>query len=161
LAVFFTIIIFTSDNGGERFADTWPFTGKKTELFGRGFADSGLDLMACTHPEGPDNRPGLHQHGLDADVARGRWDRTPSVIPRRWHESLADPDSECASGPSQAVLALQGECPSERRAMAITKFLKILDNTFLFNVVEDPLERANLKDRQKDVLSAARPEWYE
>jgi len=34
----------------------------------KGFADSGLDLMACTHPEGPDNRPGLHQHGLDADV---------------------------------------------------------------------------------------------
>ncbi len=27
-----TIIIFTSDNGGERFADTWPFTGKKSEL---------------------------------------------------------------------------------------------------------------------------------
>src|SRR5260370_12775791 len=31
------------------------------------------------------------------------------------------------------------------------KFLKILDNTFLFNVVEDPLERANLKEPQKDV----------
>jgi len=27
-----TIVVFTSDNGGERFADTWPFTGKKTEL---------------------------------------------------------------------------------------------------------------------------------
>ena len=27
-----TIVIFTSDNGGERFADTWPFTGKKSEL---------------------------------------------------------------------------------------------------------------------------------
>ena len=27
-----TILIFTSDNGGERFADTWPFTGRKTEL---------------------------------------------------------------------------------------------------------------------------------
>ena len=27
-----TIVIFTSDNGGERFSDTWPFTGKKTEL---------------------------------------------------------------------------------------------------------------------------------
>src|SRR6478736_2977484 len=24
-----TIVIFTSDNGGERFSDTWPFTGKK------------------------------------------------------------------------------------------------------------------------------------
>ena len=28
------------------------------------------------------------------------------------------------------------------------KFLKILDNTFLFNVVDDPMERANLKERQ-------------
>src|SRR5436309_11176465 len=27
-----SIVIFTSDNGGERFADTWPFTGRKTEL---------------------------------------------------------------------------------------------------------------------------------
>src|SRR6476660_4702365 len=27
-----TIVVFTSDNGGERFADTWPFTGKKHDL---------------------------------------------------------------------------------------------------------------------------------
>lgn len=27
-----TIVIFTSDNGGERFSKTWPFTGQKTEL---------------------------------------------------------------------------------------------------------------------------------
>jgi hypothetical protein len=31
------------------------------------------------------------------------------------------------------------------------KYLKTLDNTFLFNVVDDPLERANLKERRKDV----------
>ena len=31
------------------------------------------------------------------------------------------------------------------------KWLKIGDNTFLFNVVDDPLERANLKERQPDV----------
>ena len=27
-----TIVVFTSDNGGERFSDTWPFIGAKTEL---------------------------------------------------------------------------------------------------------------------------------
>ena len=27
-----TIVIFTSDNGGERFSDTWPFIGQKGEL---------------------------------------------------------------------------------------------------------------------------------
>jgi arylsulfatase A-like enzyme len=33
-----TIVIFTSDNGGERFADTWPFTGRKIELLEGGCA---------------------------------------------------------------------------------------------------------------------------
>ena len=27
-----TIVVFTSDNGGERFSRTWPFSGQKTEL---------------------------------------------------------------------------------------------------------------------------------
>ena len=27
-----TIVIFTSDNGGERFGNTWPFSGRKLEL---------------------------------------------------------------------------------------------------------------------------------
>jgi len=25
-------VVFTSDNGGDRYSDTWPFTGRKTEL---------------------------------------------------------------------------------------------------------------------------------
>jgi hypothetical protein len=41
------------------------------------------------------------------------------------------------------------------------KFLKILDNTFLFNVAEDPMERANLKDRQKDVYDRLVAKWLE
>ena len=31
-----TIVVFTSDNGGERFSDNWPFTGRKTELLEAG-----------------------------------------------------------------------------------------------------------------------------
>ncbi len=38
-------------------------------------------------------------------------------------------------------------------ATATMKYLKIAENTFLFNVVSDPLERANLKNRQKDVFA--------
>ena len=41
------------------------------------------------------------------------------------------------------------------------KYLKILDNTFLFNVVDDPMERANLKIRQKDVYDRLVGEWHE
>ena len=40
------------------------------------------------------------------------------------------------------------------------KYLKILDNTFLFNVVADPMERANLKGRQTDVYDRLVAEWH-
>jgi nicotinamide riboside kinase len=39
------------------------------------------------------------------------------------------------------------------------KFLKILNNTFLFNVVEDPLEHANRKERQKSIYHRLVQEW--
>ena len=41
------------------------------------------------------------------------------------------------------------------------KYLKILDNTFLFNVVADPMERANLKERYKDIYDRLVAEWNE
>src|SRR5207302_11074936 len=39
------------------------------------------------------------------------------------------------------------------------KYLKILDNTFLFNVVDDPMERANLKERHKEIYDKLAAEW--
>jgi arylsulfatase A-like enzyme len=41
------------------------------------------------------------------------------------------------------------------------KYLKILDNTFLFDVAQDPMERANLKDRHKDVYDLLVVQWNE
>jgi hypothetical protein len=41
------------------------------------------------------------------------------------------------------------------------KFLKMLDHTFLFNVVADPLERANLKLRQPGDYRRLVREWFD
>jgi hypothetical protein len=41
------------------------------------------------------------------------------------------------------------------------KYLKTLDNTFLFNVVDDPMDRASLKVRQKDIYDRLVAEWHE
>jgi hypothetical protein len=41
------------------------------------------------------------------------------------------------------------------------KYLKILDNTFLFDVARDPMERANLKERHRDVYKRLPVEWNE
>ncbi len=37
----------------------------------------------------------------------------------------------------------------------------MLDNTFLFNVVDDPMERANLKARHADVYARLEAAWYD
>lgn len=39
------------------------------------------------------------------------------------------------------------------------KFLKIRENTFLFDVVADPRERANLKDRLPEVYARLTAQW--
>jgi arylsulfatase A-like enzyme len=41
------------------------------------------------------------------------------------------------------------------------KYLKILGNTFLFDVARDPMERANLKERERDVYERLVAEWKE
>ena len=58
-----TIVVFTSDNGGERFSDTWPFTGKKTELL-----EGGLRIPALIR------WPGHIRAGSTTDAGRDhRW----------------------------------------------------------------------------------------
>ena len=39
------------------------------------------------------------------------------------------------------------------------KYLQIAGNEFLFDVVKDPRERANLKDRYKDVFDRLKSDW--
>ncbi len=155
-----TIVIFTSDNGGERFADTWPFTGKKTELL-----EGGLRIPAVI------SWPARIPRGQTTDQVSISMDWVPTLLAAAGGEP--DP-AYPTDGMNLLPVLTQNAAPISRklfwrykanaqRAMrdGNYKFLKILDNTFLFNVVEDPLERANLKERQRDVYHRLVREWYE
>jgi arylsulfatase A-like enzyme len=145
-----TIVIFTSDNGGERFADTWPFTGKKLELL-----EGGLRIPALVR------WPGHIAAGSTSEQVAISMDWMPTLLAL----AGAQPDASYPlDGMSLAPAITQRTAPVPRklfwryknksqRAMrdGDMKWLKINDNTFLFNVVADPLERANLKDRQPEV----------
>jgi arylsulfatase A-like enzyme len=155
-----TIVIFTSDNGGERFADTWPFTGKKTELL-----EGGLRIPAVI------SWPDRIARGQTSDQVFISMDWVPTLLAAAGGEP--DPSYPTDGMNLLPVLTHNGK-PIPRKLFwrykanaqrAVRdgdyKFLKILENTFLFNVVEDPLERANLKERQKDVYQRLVREWYE
>src|SRR6266851_759496 len=64
-----TIVVFTSDNGGERFADTWPFTGKKTELL-----EGGLRIPAVI------SWPARIPRGLTTDQVSISMDWLPTLL---------------------------------------------------------------------------------
>jgi len=155
-----TIVIFTSDNGGERYAYTWPFTGRKTELL-----EGGLRVPAVM------SWPAKIPANRTSDQVTITMDWLPTLL-------AAAGTAPDAAFPTDGMNLLPqitaGAAPVSRRlfwrykanAQAAVrdgdlKYLKILQNTFLFNVVEDPLERGNLKERRKDDYRRLAQSWYD
>jgi arylsulfatase A-like enzyme len=152
-----TIVIFTSDNGGERFSDTWPFTGRKTELLEGGLR---VPTLICW--------PARIPAGVTSEQVAITMDFMPTLLAA----AGTAPDPAYPPDGMNLLPVLAGAAPVERtlfwryktnrqRAARIGdyKYLKILDNTFLFNVVEDPLERANLKERRHDLYDRLVAQW--
>lgn len=153
-----TIVVFTSDNGGERFSDTWPFTGRKTELL-----EGGLRIPAIV------SWPRRLKAGAVSTQPMITMDWLPTLLAA----AGSAPDPAYPSDGIDLLPILTGQA-SERlrtffwryRANAQAamrdgdlKYLKIRDNTFLFDVVADPLERANLKNRRPEDFSRLQTAW--
>jgi arylsulfatase A-like enzyme len=153
-----TVVIFTSDNGGERFADTWPFTGRKTELLEGGLRVPTIVSWPARIPEGRTS----DQVAISMD-----WLPTLLAAAGTQPDAAFPPD-----GMNLLPVLVEGRAPNPRKlfwrykanAQAAMrdgdfKYLKIRDNTFLFNVADDPMERANLKARRKDTFDRLAAEW--
>jgi arylsulfatase A-like enzyme len=155
-----TIVIFTSDNGGERFADTWPFTGRKTELL-----EGGLRIPSIV------SWPARIPQGRTSDQVAITMDWMPTLLAAAGVSSDArfPPDGinllpmlAGTAAPVERKLFWRYKANAQRAARdGDYKYLKILDSTFLFNVVEDPMERANLKERRPDIYDRLVAEWHE
>ena len=153
-----TIVIFTSDNGGERFSNTWPFTGKKTELL-----EGGLRIPAIV------NWPARNRRGSITEQTAMSMDWLPTLLAA----AGSQPDPAYPTEGMNLLPTLTQSAPAasrklfwrfksrSQRAMrdGDLKWLKIDNETFLFNVVADPLERANLKGRQPEVFARMAAEY--
>ena len=154
-----TIVIFTSDNGGERFSDTWPFTGVKTELLEGGLRIPALICWPATLPAGQVS---------DQVTMTMDWFATllaaAGIAPHR--DYPADgidllPILAGRAAPIPRRLFWRYKTNSQRAMReGDFKYLKIQDNSFLFNVVEDPRERGNLKDRRRDLFDRMVADWH-
>jgi len=155
-----TIVVFTSDNGGERFADTWPFTGRKTDLL-----EGGLRVPAIV------SWPAKVPRGITSDQVAITMDWVPTLLAA----AGAKADDAYPLDGFNLLAQLTGSAPTVARKLfwrykanaqralrdGDFKYLKIRENTFLFNVVEDPMERANLKERERATFDRLAREWSE
>jgi len=154
-----TLVIFTSDNGGERYADTWPFTGRKTELL-----EGGLRIPAVLR------WPGHVPPGSASEQVMIGMDWLPTLLAAA---GTAPDPAYPSDGMNLLPWLTQAIAPVPRQLFwrykyndqhaardGDWKYLKILDQTFLFDVAQDPMERANLKERHKDVYARLVAAWH-
>ncbi len=153
-----TIVVFTSDNGGERFADTWPFSGQKTELL-----EGGLRVPAAVC------WPARIPKGKVCTQATITMDWVPTLLaaagarPAPAYPSDGidlSPWLTANSQPTPRKLYWRYKANHQRAMLdGNYKYLKIAENSYLFNVAADPLERANLKVREPARFAAMQKAW--
>ena len=146
-----TIVVFTSDNGGERFSDMWPFTGMKAELL-----EGGIRVPTLIR------WPGRIEAGAVSDQVVVTMDWLPTLLAAAGGRA----DAQYPSDGENLLPVLMGKAEALPRTIywrfkaneqaAVRKeswkYLKIGANEFLFDVVADPRERANLAQRHPEVF---------
>jgi arylsulfatase A-like enzyme len=152
-----TVVVFTSDNGGERFSDTWPFSGRKFELL-----EGGVRVPALMR------WPGVVPRGRTSEQVAITMDWMPTLLAAAGTTPHPDFPSDgidllpplAAAAPMPRKIYWRFKTNAQRAMRdGDFKLLKMQGNTFLFDVAEDPLERANLRDRNRDVYTRLTRDW--
>lgn len=152
-----TVVVFTSDNGGERFSDTWPFTGMKTLLL-----EGGIRVPMIVR------WPGLSTAGSTNETPIASMDILPTFLAAAggaphidypsdgmdWRPALAG-----AALPDRPIFWRYGLRSQKALRFGRYKYLSIDGNEFLFDIIADPRERANLKDREPEIFAKLQADY--
>ncbi|HJZ30964.1 MAG TPA: sulfatase-like hydrolase/transferase [Hyphomicrobiaceae bacterium] len=153
-----TIVVFTSDNGGERFSNVWPFSGMKQELL-----EGGLRIPVIAR------WPGHFAPGSISNQVMITMDWMPTLLaaagtaPDVAYPADGEDIEPITTGralPHPRKLYWRYKAGSQRAMREGNwKYLRIASNEFLFDVMQDPRERANLRDREQDVFDRMKTDW--
>ena len=158
-----TLIVFTSDNGGERFSDNWPLVGGKMDL-----TEGGIRVPWIAHWP-----PAIAPGGLSAQPCM-TMDWTATMLDIAGVAPHADFPLDGLSMASvlRAPQSERAQCEFHRpmfwrmkhrgqRAMrdGRWKYLRVDGIDYLFNIANDERERANQARQEPERLAAMRAAW--
>ena len=153
-----TLVVFTSDNGGERFSDNWPLVGGKMDL-----TEGGIRVPWIAH------WPARIAAGGTSEQLCMTMDWSATMLAAAG--VAADPAYPLDGVSLLPVLgdATHGfERPLHwrmnhrgQRALRLGpwKYLRVDEHDYLFDLAADERERANLAPRQPERLAAMRDDW--
>ncbi len=147
-----TLVVFTSDNGGERYSDTWPLVGKKMDLLEGGIR---VPLIA--------RWPGRVPAGSVTDQVAMSMDWLPTMLAAAGVAPAPEypPDGRdlmpilSAPGASFQRETFWRMKYRDQRAMRSGhwKYLALDGDEFLYDLARDQRERANLARLNRDVFA--------
>ena len=153
-----TLVVFTSDNGGERFSDNWPLVGGKMDLTEGGIrvpwiahwpaviAPGGVSAQQCMTMDWSATM--LDAAGAQADPAHPLDGVSLMPVLRDAGHSFRRPLHWRMNHRGQRALR-DGDW----------KYLRVDGNDYLFNIPADERERANHAAREPARLAAMRKAW--
>jgi arylsulfatase A-like enzyme len=154
-----TLVIFTSDNGGERYSRNWPFSFRKGSLW-----EGGIRVPAIVR------WPGIVPARKTTDQAAITMDWTATIL--KTTGTNANPSYPLEGSDLMAVCT--GQRPAFERTLfwrnnvhqamrsGTMKYLREGENEHLFDLTKDPGEKTNLKAEQPEKfqsLKAAYQKW--
>jgi arylsulfatase A-like enzyme len=153
-----TLVIFTSDNGGERYSFNWPFSSGKLNLW-----EGGIRVPAIVR------WPGVVPAGRTTEQSAITMDWTATILAA----TGAQPDASYPLDGEDLMPVCRGTRPPyERQFFWRTqahdaaragnwKYLKESDNEHLFDLSIDPGEKNDLKTARADVFERIKSQYLE
>jgi len=153
-----TLIVFTSDNGGERFSDTWPLVGKKMDLLEGGIrVPYVVRWPARVKPGGSTAQLAITMDWV-ATFFEAAGVRAHPDYPLDGMSLLP-----VLAGPERVIerdLYWRMKFRSQKALRSGKwKYLSIEGDEFLYDLEADARERANLGRRDPSRLAAMRERW--
>lgn len=155
-----TIIVFTSDNGGERFSKTWPFRGVKGELL-----EGGIRVPTIVR------WPGHVTPGSENGLTNITMDFVPTLVAAAGIDNRDRiafdgvnllPDLRAGRGVSERTLFWRHHAQNQAAAtQGNMKYLRMSGHEFLFDVAKDRREVANIRSHHPEVFAALKTAFAE
>ena len=153
-----TLVVFTSDNGGERFSDNWPLVGGKMDL-----TEGGIRVPWIAHwPAAIAPGTTSTQHCMTMDWSATMLEAGGGQPHPDWPidgVSLLSVLRDPALRFERALYWRMNHRSQRALREGDWKYLQVDGNEYLFNIRQDERERANLAAREPGRLERMRAKW--